>query len=120
MPVVIVDAEIKFSDINRKFYNIVRQMSPFGPGNMNPVFLTRNVRDTGESKRVGSNKEHLKLEVVDDEGIVFKGIAFSMAPDFYRVVSENQPFSICYSIDKNDFRGVSSLQLRVKEISSEI
>lgn len=119
-PVVMVDAEISFADIDRKFYNILRQMSPFGPGNMNPVFLTRNVKDTGATKRVGNNKEHLKMEVVDENGIVFKGIAFSMAPDFYRVVSKDQSFSICYSIDKNEFRGVTSLQLRVKEISSEV
>lgn len=118
-PVVIVDTEINFSDIDRKFYNVMRQMAPFGPENMSPVFLTRNLRDTGASKKVGKNMEHLKLEMVDDDGIVFPGIAFSMAPDYFRKISENEKFSICYSIDKNEFRGETTLQLRVKEIIVE-
>ena len=94
-------------------------MAPFGPENMSPVFLTKNVRDTGASKKVGKNKEHLKLEIVDEDGIVFTGIAFSMAPDYYKNISENEKFSICYSIDKNEFRGVTTLQLIVKEIITE-
>ncbi|MCD4793877.1 MAG: single-stranded-DNA-specific exonuclease RecJ [Bacteroidales bacterium] len=116
IPVVLVDTEINFSDIDRKFYNVMRQMAPFGPENMSPVFLTRNVRDTGASKKVGKNMEHLKLEMVDDDGIVFSGIAFSMAPDYFKKISEKEKFSICYSIDKNEFRGETTLQLRVKEI----
>ena len=118
-PVVTVDAELQFSDIDRKFYNVMRQMSPFGPENMSPSFLTKNIRDTGATKKVGNNKEHLKMEVVDDDGIVFSGIAFSMAPDYFRKISGNDKFSICYSIDKNEFRGVTTLQLRVKEIIIE-
>ena len=119
IPVVLVDTEINFSDIDRKFYNVMRQMAPFGPENMSPVFLTRNVRDTGASKKVGKNMEHLKLEMVDDDGIGFPGIAFSMAPDYFKKISEKEKFSICYSIDKNEFRGETTLQLRVKEIIVE-
>ncbi|MCF6365145.1 MAG: single-stranded-DNA-specific exonuclease RecJ [Bacteroidales bacterium] len=119
IPQVNVDAELRFSEIDRKFYNIMRQMAPFGPGNMSPVFITKGVSDTGTSKKVGSNKEHLKLEVVDTNGVVMSGIAFSLAPDYFEPISNKEKFSICYSIDKNEFRGVTSLQLRVKEIILE-
>ncbi len=115
-PLIEVDDEIDFSDIDRKFFNVIRQMAPFGPENMNPVFLTRHVFDTGNSRVVGSNKEHLKLEMVDNEGIVFEGIVFSPQPEHIKHITEKKPFSVCYSIDKNDFNGRSSLQLKVKEI----
>lgn len=118
IPVIHVDTELKFSDIDRKFFSIMNQMAPFGPGNMSPVFITKNVQDTGNSRRVGANKDHLKLEVVDEEGIIMPGIAFSFEPEYYeRMSSESKPkFDICYSISKNEFRGKINLQLSVKEI----
>jgi single-stranded-DNA-specific exonuclease len=118
-PVIEVDDEIKLSDIDRKFYNIIRQMAPFGPENMNPVFLTRNVYDTGNSKVVGNNKEHLRLEIRDDVGNVLNGIAFSPEPEHVKHIIEKKPFSVCYSIDRNDFNGASTLQLKIKEIIIE-
>jgi single-stranded-DNA-specific exonuclease len=115
-PFIEVDDEIEFSVIDKKFYNIIRQMAPFGPENMNPVFLTRTVFDTGNSRVVGSNKEHLKLEICNVEGIVFQGIAFSPEPEHIKHIQEKKRFSICYTIDKNEFNGTSSLQLKIKEI----
>lgn len=117
-PVIHVDAELNFSDIDRKFFSIMNQMAPFGPGNMSPVFITKNVQDTGNSRRVGANKEHLKLEVIDNNGVVMSGIAFSFEKKYYeKMSSELKPkFDICYSISKNEFRGKINLQLSVKEI----
>ncbi len=118
IPIINVDAELKFSEIDDRFYRIMSQMAPFGPGNMTPVFITKNVRDTGNSKRVGANKEHLKLEIVDTDGIVMQGIAFSFEPEYYEKMSaEPKPyFDICYSVNENEFRGKISLQLTVKDI----
>ncbi|RLD50099.1 MAG: single-stranded-DNA-specific exonuclease RecJ [Bacteroidetes bacterium] len=118
VPVIQVDAELKFSDIDRKFFNVMNQMAPFGPGNMSPVFITKNVKDTGNSRRVGANKEHLKLEVVDKDGVIMPGIAFSFEPEYYeKMSSDSKPcFDICYSINKNEFHGKINIQLSVKEI----
>ncbi len=118
IPIINVDAELKFSEIDDRFYRIMSQMAPFGPGNMTPVFITKNVRDTGNSKRVGANKDHLKLEVVDTNGVVMQGIAFSFEPEYYEKMSaEPKPyFDICYSVSENEFRGKISLQLTVKDI----
>ncbi len=132
IPVINVDAELTFSDImystdkngklifdkGRKFYNVMSQMAPFGPGNMSPVLLTKNVRDTGNSRRVGANKDHLKLELVDEKGVIMEGIAFSFEPDYFEKISaEPKPlFDICYSLNKNEFRGKINLQIIVKEI----
>ena len=118
VPVIQVDAELNFSDIDRKFFNVMKQMAPFGPGNMSPVFITKNVKDTGNSRRVGANKEHLKLEVVDKDGVIMPGIAFSFEPEYYeKMSSDSKPcFDICYSINKNEFHGKINIQLSVKEI----
>ncbi len=118
-PVVKVDSELNFSDIDRKFFSIMSQMAPFGPGNMSPTFLTKGISDAGGTRQVGANKEHLKLEMADKEGVIMPGIAFSMAPDYFKPIANKERFSVCYSIDKNEFRGNVTIQLRVKEIILE-
>ncbi len=114
-PVVNVDFEISFGEITPKFYRILKQLAPFGPGNMSPVFMTKNVVDTGKTALVGQTKEHLKLDVQDSDGNTFGGIAFSMAHHFQKLKNK-EPFTICYSIDENTFRNKTTLQARVKEI----
>ena len=65
VPELEIDEELYISDINTKFYNILKQFAPFGPGNMSPTFVTRNVIDTGNAKLVGKNdQKHLKFSVV--------------------------------------------------------
>ncbi|MFM7725820.1 MAG: single-stranded-DNA-specific exonuclease RecJ, partial [Flavobacteriales bacterium] len=89
--------------------------APFGPGNLNPVFRTENVRDTGMSRIVGSN--HLKLNLAEDENTRFgiEGIAFQMG-QFHPYISRRIPFDICYAIEENTYNGRTTLQLNVKDI----
>jgi single-stranded-DNA-specific exonuclease len=83
---------------------------------MAPVFATDNVYDNGEGRLVGNEKEHIKLSLVQkNNSKVFNGIAFQLG-EHYRFVHSGKSFSVCYSISENVFRGVSSLQLRVKDI----
>ena len=60
---------LRFDEITQSFFNVLKQFAPFGPGNMNPVFRTENVRDTGLSRVVGNN--HLKLNLAEDENTRF-------------------------------------------------
>lgn len=115
-PELNVDLEIDFSDINPKFVRVLKQFAPFGPGNMAPVFLSRNVIDTGSSRPVG-NQKHLKLSMIQTQSpeSVFAGIAFQKGGDYQKVRSK-EPFSICYCIEKNFWQGKTSLQLNVKDI----
>lgn len=116
-PFIEVDAEINFADITPKFYRILKQFAPFGPENMRPVFVTRNVCDTGGSRPVGSGQEHLKLEL-RHEATVLSGIAFSQA-EFYQRIKAGQPFDVCYSIDENEYKGNVSLQLSVRDLKTK-
>jgi single-stranded-DNA-specific exonuclease len=117
-PEIEIDDNIQLKDINSKFYNILKQFAPFGPGNMSPIFLTDNVKDAGYSKVVGNN--HIKLSVIspDVSSYPFSGIAFQQAQSF-TYIQKGFPFSICYHIEENEWNGKTSLQLNVKDIKFE-
>jgi len=114
-PEVEVDALLCLNDISKKFFRILKQFAPFGPGNMSPVFKTENVIDTGSGRVVGKN--HLKLEVVqqDIRGYPISAIAFQQSENLENII-RNRPFNICYHIEENEWNGVVSLQLNIKDI----
>ncbi len=116
VPKIKIDAQLSFTKITPKFYRIIKQFSPFGPGNMSPVYVTENVSDSGYSKAVGQEETHLKLDVVDESRARMQGIAFSMAEDYLPSIKQKKDFDICYSIEENEYMGRTSLQLRVREI----
>lgn len=111
IPEIKIDAEISFADIKQGFYNILQQMEPYGPENMRPVFITRNVTDTGFSKIV--KEQHLRL-VLKENDIVITGIFFRAA--HYLPVLQQGPVDVVYTIDENEWNGSVSLQLKVMDI----
>jgi len=118
IPELEIDDELYVSDINFKFYRILKQFAPFGPGNMSPVFITKNVIDSGYAKLVGKNgANHLKFSVVHTNrtGNPIPAIAFNQGHHIDKM-REGLPFSVCYHIDENTWQGNTTLQLRVKDI----
>jgi len=117
IPKVEIDAEIQFGDISDKFFLELKRFEPFGPGNMAPVFVSRNVYDYGTSRVVGSSAEHLKLELVQDQdpSKPISAIAFGQAHKFQEI-RWKKSFDISYSVEENNFRGEVTLQLNVKDI----
>lgn len=113
IPEIVIDTEISFSDITPAFYNIMRQFEPLGPENLKPVFLARNVMDTGFSKIV--KEEHLKLSVKQKGSGSFSGIGFFMA-DKFPIVESKRPFDMVFTIEENEWNGNISLQLKVIDI----
>ncbi|MBR5663231.1 MAG: single-stranded-DNA-specific exonuclease RecJ [Bacteroidales bacterium] len=115
-PELNVDIEMDFTNITPKFVRILKQFAPFGPGNLSPVFLTRNVVDAGFSRAVG-NRKHLKLSVMQqgNTDFVFSGIAFQKG-DLYERIHDKEPFTMCYYIEENFWQGKTTLQLNVKDI----
>lgn len=121
IPEIEIDTEIDFRDIFEhqvggipKFYRILKQLAPFGPDNMAPTFLTRNVKDTGYSRVL--KDEHLKLSLHQDEfpDIIIDAIAFGFGNLWERV--KTTPFDIVYTIAENHWQGRTSLQLMIKDI----
>ena len=116
-PVVQVDARLDFSQITPKFFRILKQFQPFGPGNHNPVFMTENVYDAGTGRMVGAGGMHLKLDLVQETQYFhpIPAIAFNMS-QFYDYIREGNPFDVCYTIVENYYRGNSSIQLRIRDL----
>jgi len=119
IPRVFIDTELSFSEINEDFFKTMSQFQPFGPENMSPVFLSRNVFDTGAGRMVGSSGEHLKLDLCQESTgqKSFSAIAFSQA-DHFEYIKGGNPFDICYSLEMNEFRGNKNLQLNIRDIKT--
>ncbi|OJV30752.1 MAG: single-stranded-DNA-specific exonuclease RecJ [Bacteroidetes bacterium 37-13] len=111
IPEIEIDAIISLNDINNKFYSIVEQLAPFGPGNMKPVFVIKNLQDSGYSRLL--KDEHIKLVLKNGDSFI-NGIAFNMADKFSLV--KNGAFDIAFNIEENEWNGNASLQLMIKEI----
>lgn len=114
VPEVDIAAPLDLQNITPQFWNILKQFAPFGPQNRNPVFVTKNIRDTGYSRLLKGN--HLKLSLQQTESNIFNGIAFGMGDFFPKI--QNQPFHICYTINENNWNGKRELQLNVKDIKT--
>ncbi len=116
-PVVDIDARLDFSQITPKFFRILKQFQPFGPGNANPVFLTEDVYDAGNGRKVGAGGIHLKLDLMQESQPYrqIPAIGFNMA-DFYEHIKAGNPIDVCYSIVENFYRGSSTMQLRLKDM----
>jgi single-stranded-DNA-specific exonuclease len=112
IPEIVIDTEISFKDITPAFHKIICQMEPYGPDNLCPLFITRNVYDTGYSKVV--KEKHLRF-ILKQDGITFTGIGFGMA-DKIKFLSPHHPVDIVYKIDENEWNGEKSLQLKVIDI----
>lgn len=114
-PGISIDTELNFVDITPKFFRILKQFAPFGPGNMNPLFCTNNVVDNGWAKIVGNN--HLKLELYqeDNPSIKFSAIGFDLG-DYLTHFQKKLPLSIVYSVEENVWNGVKNIQLVLKDI----
>lgn len=114
IPEIEIDAEIRLSDIKQPFYNIVKQFEPFGPSNLRPVFITKNVYDyRGYSKVV--KEQHLKFVVHQHSGLVLDGIGFCLAHKA-DVVCNGKPFDMVYTIDECEYNGVWKLQVKVIDV----
>ena len=115
VPEMLIDAKLPLFSIHSRFFNILKQFSPFGPGNLAPLFVTKGVVNAGGTRIVGKN--HLKLNVVHPEvhGGPFSGIAFQQGSHLSHI-EKGIPFELCYHIEENEWNGTVTLQLNVKDI----
>ena len=113
-PSLTYDLLLPIEEVNHKLYRIVAQMAPFGPKNMRPVFCSINCVDSGQSKVVGKDKNHLRLSVQTVNGPLV-GIGFGMANHF-EYIKSGAAFDLIYTLDENEWNGTTSLQLKLKAI----
>ncbi len=118
VPEVEVDAEIGFSQITPKFLRILKQFAPFGPDNNVPVFVSRELVDTGNARIVGTN--HLKFNAIPiaERTAPYPAIAFQQGEALQRM-RNGDLFDLCYQLEENYWRGHTEIQLNVKDIKFE-
>ena len=112
IPEIIIDADILFNEITPSLYKIICQMEPFGPDNMRPIFVTKNVSDTGFTKIV--KDLHIRF-VVKHLDKTFTGIGYNMADKFH-ILESKKPFDLVFTIDENEWNGETNLQLKIIDL----
>jgi len=113
IPKLSIDAELPLSQINEKFVKLLQKFAPFGPHNMRPVFVSRNLQVVGTPIIVGKN--HLKFKVRQN-GCVLDVIGFNMGELFYRLSPGESNLDLAYVIEENEFMGRKTIQLRAKDL----
>ena len=114
-PEISIDAEINLTDIDERLVRLLNQFEPFGPQNMMPTFMTKNLKDTGYAKTLGKDEEHLKLFVKQSNSEGFGVIGFGLGNKLKLVKNQNS-FDAVYCIDENEFNGNVTVQLRLKDL----
>lgn len=118
-PEINIDAEINLTDIQPKFYRIIKQLEPFGPKNMKPVFLTSGLIDNGFGKKVGADKSHLKLNIVEGANQkTYHAIGFGLGEKL-PLAQHGNSFKATFTIDENHWNGNTTLQLMLKDLKEE-
>lgn len=115
LPEISIDAEIDFTAITPKLIRILKQFEPFGPLNMTPIFMSKNVNDTGYPKNMESDETHLKLFVKQNNSEGIAAIGFGLGNKM-NLVTDKKPFDAVYCLDENEWNGKVTIQLRLRDI----
>ena len=110
-----IETKINLSEITPKFFRILKQFEPFGPGNKSPLFLSENLKLKGKPFEMGKEKEHIKLNLTQDNRLSFSSIGFWFS-NKYKEIQNKENFSAVYNIDENFWKDVSSIQLQLKDL----
>ncbi|HEX7365684.1 MAG TPA: single-stranded-DNA-specific exonuclease RecJ [Pelobium sp.] len=108
-----IESEISLREIDAKFFRILSQFEPFGPQNMAPIFLSRNVSSYRYGSIVGNN--HLKMTIRQTDSPLFDCIAFGCG-DYLEQINLGKPFDVCYTIEQNVWKDRKNIQLNIKGI----
>jgi single-stranded-DNA-specific exonuclease len=105
-PVIDIDVEIELKDISTAFYNIIKQFEPFGPTNLRPVFLSKNVINYNNQSRVVKDM-HIRFSIHQlGSKKTITGIGFGLV-DKFPIIASNEPFDIIYT---------NTLQIKVIDV----
>ena len=113
-PTLQIEAELQLGDITKQFYNVLRHLEPFGPGNPRPLFVSRRLINHRDTRAVGKEREHLRLDVTDRLNAI-TGIAFGRA-NMAEYIQNGNPVDICYELNENTFNHYTTIQMMVQDI----
>ncbi len=114
-PEIKIDTTLELSAIDDKFWRIIKQFAPFGPGNMTPIFMTEDLKDTGYGKCVGEDDKHIRCTVTQSGREKFVCIGFNLGNKL-NLIKDKKRFKAVYSVDENHWQGNVSLQLKLRDL----
>ena len=117
-PTLDIEAELQLGDITKQFYNVLRHLEPFGPGNPRPLFVSRRLINHRDTRAVGKEREHLRLDVTDRMNAI-TGIAFGRA-DMAEYIQNGNAVDICYELNENTFNHYTTIQMMVQDIVAAV
>ena len=112
---LLIESKINLSEITPKFFRVLKQFEPFGPGNKSPVFLSENLKINGKPLELGKEKEHIKLNLTQDNKTSYSSIGFWFSNKFNNLENKEN-FSAVFNIDENNWKDRSSIQLKLKDL----
>ena len=115
-PTLNIQSVLALKEIDAQLLHWMKILAPYGPHNMRPVFVSRNLEVMGDASIVGGN--HLKLKVRQD-GIVIDAIAFNFGDVKYKMKNNGQRINAAYVIEENTWNGRTTIQMRIKDIELE-
>jgi len=117
-PELKIDCELDLSNVNMRFWKLLSQFEPFGPGNLRPIFVSRDVEVVGVPTIVG--KGHLKMKVKQNGSGAFDVIGFNMH-EYLPVIrnGDDNQLNIAYSLEENEWNGRRTLQIRLRDVEVE-
>lgn len=113
IPSVTVDGEIKLVDINQRFMEFLEKLSPYGPGNMRPKFIARNLSIAGHPKVIG-NGDHIRFRVRQGR-TMYDAIGFNLASHYEKLIT-GLPIDLAFVVEINEWQGQKFIQLNVRDI----
>ncbi len=113
IPVISIDGEMALTDINPRFMRFLEKLGPFGPGNMRPKFVSRNLAISGQPRLMG-NGEHIRF-IVSQNGRNYPAVGFKLS-SHYEDLIRGVPVDLAYVVEVNQWQGQSNIQLNVRDI----
>ena len=109
---ITIDMLLPFELIDKKLFQEIEKLSPFGMGNSEPVFATEDV-EVSDVRRIGQEGKHLKMKL-SKEGKIFDAVGFGLSQK--HDVQIGDIVSVAFTIDENEWQGKKTMQLKVKDI----
>ena len=113
IPVISIDGEMELKDINPRFMRFLEKLGPFGPGNMRPKFVSRNLQVSGQPRLMGKG-EHIRF-IVSQNGRNYPAVGFKLS-SHYEDLIRGVPIDLAYVVEVNEWQGQSNIQLNVRDI----
>jgi single-stranded-DNA-specific exonuclease len=109
-PELVIDAELPLSTFSGETFNLMQKLSPFGPGNPQPTFLTRQV-EVIECRNFGNRGEWLRLKLKQGN-IIWQAVDFESQKKREEIPSH---MDIVYNLEKSRWNGEEVLSLNLRD-----